>query len=121
MKIGGGSRTFLVRRLQSSASLVTGLRLKAVRGEIEVNGQRHAEIILWADTSPETVSLSVLSDAGCELKAWNVWRAGDVVQAWVGNAGIAISEVGSAVTLECSGGGSETDFSALVVQIEPVN
>lgn len=111
-------KEFLIRRLKATGSPVQGLRMKVVNGEIEVNGQRHPEIILWSDTSPEAVVISILSKTGCELKAWNVWQAGDIVQAWVGNSGLLINKIGKVVTLECSDGVGEIDFSNLVVQIE---
>lgn len=53
---------------------------------------------------------SALSKTDCELKIWNVWRVNDIVQAWVGNAGMVISEEGRIINLECSGG---TDASML--------
>lgn len=109
---------FLIRRLKATKSPIPGLRIKAVKGEIEVNGQRHPEMILWADTSPESVAVSVLSKSGCELKIWNVWRVDNIAQAWVGNAGLLISKTGKVITLECSDGVGEVDFSSLVIQLE---
>lgn len=120
-KIKKGRSNFLARRLKSSAQPILGLRLKVVKGELEVNGQRHSEIILWADTSPECVFFSVLCKTACELKIWNVWRVQDIVQAWVGNAGMVISEEGGTISLECSGGTEAIDFSSLVFQIEAVD
>lgn len=120
-KIKAGQSSFLARRLKSSMQPVSGLRLKAVKGELEVNDQRHSEIILWADTSPESVYFSVLSKTGCELKIWNVWRVNDTAQAWVGNAGMVISEEGRITNLECSGGTEAVDFSTLVFQIESID
>lgn len=117
-RIEGKRQDFLIRRLNATNSPVPGLRIKAVKGEIEVNGQRYPEVILWADTSPESVVISVFSRAGCELKAWNVWRSDDVVQAWVGNAGLLLSKIGKVIKLECSDGVGEADFSNLVIQIE---
>lgn len=120
MTLPAGRKNFLVRRLKSSSASVTGLRIKVVKGEIEVNGQRHSEIILWADTSPEEVPLSVVSKSSCDLKIWNVWRTDDVVQAWVGDAGLIASQADGAIKLECSGGDEGVNFSALVVQIDKV-
>lgn len=118
MKLPPGRKNFVFRRLKSSSASVTGLRIKAVKGEIEVNGQCHPEIILWADTSPESVPLSVVSKSSCDLKIWNVWRADDVVQAWVGNAGLVVSQAEGSIKLECSGGDEGVNFSSLVVQID---
>lgn len=120
-KIKAGRSNFLARRLKSTMQPVSGLRLKVVKGELEVNDQRHSEVILWADTSPESVCFSVLSKTGCELKIWNVWRVNDIAQAWVGNAGMVISEEGRITNLECSGGTEAVDFSTLVFQIESID
>lgn len=120
-KLRAGKSRFSVQRLKSSKQLVPGLRLKVVNGEIEVNGQRHTEMILWADTSPESVFFTVVSKKACELKVWNVWRVNDMVQAWVGNAGILITEEGGITILECSGGTEIVDFSTLVYKIESID
>jgi len=120
-KIKAGRSSFLARRLKSSMQPVAGLRLKVVKGELEVNNQRHSEVVLWEDTSPESVFFSVLSKTDCELRIWNVWRVNDFVQAWVGNAGIVISEKGNIINLECSGGTEAIDFSTLVFQIESID
>jgi hypothetical protein len=55
-KIKAGQTNFLARRLKSSKQPVSGLRVKVLKGEIEVSNQRHSEIILWGDSSPESVS-----------------------------------------------------------------
>lgn len=120
-KVGAGRSNFLARRLRSSEKWVCGLRLKVVKGELEINDQRHAEIILWADTSPQSVFFTVVAKKDCELKAWNVWRANGTVQAWIGNAGIVISEDGRVSRLACSGGTEVIDFSTLVYEIESVD
>jgi hypothetical protein len=117
-KIAGTEARFLIRRIKSMNSPVQGLRLKAVKGRIKVNGQSHSEVILWADTSPASVEISVSSKSGCVLKAWNVWRVGDIAQAWVGNSGIHSKKVGRVVVLACSDGVGEVDFTDLVVEIE---
>lgn len=120
-RLRAGKSRFLAQRLKSSKQLVSGLRLKVVKGELEVNGQRHSEMILWADSSPESVFFTVVSKKACELKAWNVWRVSEMVQAWVGNAGILITEEGCITILECSGGTEEVDFSTLVYKIESID
>ncbi|NWB25443.1 MULTISPECIES: hypothetical protein [Pseudomonas] len=120
-KIKAGRSNFLARRLQSSTQPVSGLRLKVVKGKLEVNNQHHSEIILWADTSPESIFFSVVSKADCELKIWNVWRVNEVVQAWIGNAGMVFSDDGRVIKLECSGGTDAIDFSTLVFQVESID
>lgn len=116
--IKAGRTHFVVRRIRSAEQPVPGLRLKVVKGVLEIDNQRYTEIILWADTSPESVSFCVVSKSACQLKIWNVWRANDIVQAWVGNAGIVMTEARGITTLECSGGTDDIDFSTLVVHVE---
>lgn len=113
-------KSFLVRRKVAKAWPIQGIRIKAKKGEIEVNGQLHSEIILWADTSPDSVEITVRSKSGCQLKIWNVWRMDEIVQAWVGNSGVATSESGGEMLLECSDGTGEVDFSSIVVGFEAI-
>lgn len=115
-----GRNTFVVRRLACNAPSVPGLRIKAVKGDIEINAQSHSEVILWADTSPDVVTFDVKAKASAELRLWNIWRAGDLVQAWVGEAGISVTQAGSTVKLECSGGDVKLNCAVLVVEIELV-
>ena len=119
MKLGKGRQEFLVRRVKSKNAPVSGLRLKTTKGTIEVNGQQHSEIVLWADTSPQELSIIVSCKSACELKAWNVWRVDDLTQAWVGNAGLVVEEINEGFTLRCSDGVGNVDFDDFVVQIMP--
>lgn len=117
MKLGKGRQEILVRRVRSKDAPMSGLRLKAKKGTIEVNGQQHSEIVLWADTSPQELSIIVSCKSDCELKAWNVWRVDDLTQAWVGNAGLVVEESDEGFTLRCSDGVGSIDFDDFVVQL----
>jgi hypothetical protein len=117
-KITQDRKSLLVRRVSSTKSPVQGLRIKAVKGKIVIDGHSYPDIVLWADTSPASVEITIASKSGCDLKMWNVWRVGDVMHAWLGNAGIHLSKVGKVLTLECSDGVGEANFTDLVVQIE---
>lgn len=119
-KISRARQNFLIRRLKANDSPIPGLRIKAVKGEVEVNDQRCSEIILWADTSPDSVVISVLSKSGCELKVWNVWRVDGITQAWIGNSGVVVTEADDLVTLECSDGLGKVDFSSLIVEMKKI-
>lgn len=116
-KISRASQTFLVRRVKAKDSPRQGVRVKVAKGEVEVNEQRHQEIILWADTSPESLVITVHAKPECELKIWNVWMVDEIVQAWVGNSGIIVSGTEAAVTLECSDGYGQVDFSCLIIEM----
>lgn len=111
-------KKLVINRRAVKKSPVQGLRIKVTKGEIEVNGERHPDIILWADTSPGCVEAMVYPGPGCQLKCWNVWRMDGIVQAWVGNSGVTISENEGRMVMECSDGTGEADFSSLVVEIE---
>ncbi|MBS0537060.1 MAG: hypothetical protein JSR72_23630 [Proteobacteria bacterium] len=121
LALKGGSHRFLVRRLKAKAFPLQGLRMKAQKGDIEVNGQRLRDVVLWADTSPELVEIAVSSKNGCELIVWNSWQVDGLTQAWVGNAGLSVAQDGDAVTLSCSDGVGAVNLSDLVVQIHPAS
>jgi hypothetical protein len=107
-----------IRRISSSGNTKSGVRLKVSSGEIQINGENFKEIILWAETSPDDLELTIVSKKGCELKVWNVWQVDDLVQAWVGNAGICITESDYSTILECSNGLGKVDFTDYVIQID---
>jgi len=111
---------FSIRRLGVTNDRVQGLALKAVSGQIVVDGSGdgYPEIILWSDISPDVVEIEVLSKFGSTLKVWNVWKSAFGINAWVGNAGIHICRPDGKMTLECSDGVGEVDFSDYVVVLE---
>lgn len=113
-------KNFIIYRLNASSPPLQGLRLKADKGSIQVNGQTHPEIILWADTSPDVVSISVIPKRECELKIWNVWKSGASTEAWVGNAGFLVSKIDNVISLECSHGLGDINFSNLVIKLEEI-
>jgi hypothetical protein len=121
IEVPAAKQNFVIRRIRSKEQPISGLRLKAANGNIEVNGQRQPGIILWTDTSPESVEISVISKSGCELKAWNVWKTEGVVQAWVGNSGFIVTEEKETIRFECSDGSGEADFSDFVVELHTCN
>jgi hypothetical protein len=118
MPLQNAETRFTVHRVSSASSPVQGLCIKATKGGITVNGQSHSQIILWADTSPDTVEIVISSKRGGVLKAWNVWRSGDLTQAWIGNAGMHVSSNGGKTILECSDGVQDVDFTNLVIELE---
>lgn len=119
MHLDEGKTQFEVRRLGATDAAL-GLRIKIERGILEVNGGQYQEIILWVETSPDVVHLNVLAKRDCVVKVWNVWRVDDVIQAWVGNAGMLIHDDDGVIRLECSSG-QNLDFSSLVVEFERQN
>ena len=118
MQLRKGRQEILIRRVKSKESPISGLRLKVKKGKVEVNGQQHSEIVLWVDASPADVLITTSCKSDCELKAWNVWRIDDLMQAWVGNAGLVVDEGNESITLRCSDGAGDVDFDDFVVRIE---
>lgn len=114
------STVFSIRRLGATNGRVQGLALKAVSGQIVVDGSGdgYPEIILWSDTSPDAVEIEVISKFGGTLKIWNVWKSTFGMNAWVGNAGIHVCEPDGKMILECSDGVGDVDFSDYVVVLE---
>ncbi|HEY3352554.1 MAG TPA: hypothetical protein VGQ83_04850 [Polyangia bacterium] len=84
--------------------LVQGLRIKVTRGTLTVARTNTADIVLWADTAPRTVELRYGGPKNRDLKVWNCWRDQDqVMQAWIGNAGMVVEERGMGrVVLRCN-------------------
>jgi hypothetical protein len=96
-----------IRRVQATAMPVQGLRLKVDKGSVVINGRKHKDVILWADTAPDNVE--VVCETGkastAELRVWNCWKADDgVMQAWIGDAGMVIDEDGQRVSIRAGDG-----------------
>lgn len=78
-------------------------------GEVEA-----PQLVLWAHTAPERVQ--VRTGAAGELRIWNVWRDADIVQAWVGRAGLVVDDEGDDLGVSCHDG-HESDHPDLVVRV----
>lgn len=98
------------------ATPVQGISLGLHGGSISVDGRKHFDIVLWRDTSPDETVL-VCNQSG-ELRMWNCWRIHhDVIQAWVGNAGMRVHKVSDdRVIAECNSR-TEVTFQDLVFEI----
>jgi hypothetical protein len=120
IKITEPRTVFSVRRLGAANGRVQGLAFKLTGGQIVVEGPGIGcpEIVLWSDTSPDDVEIEVLSSRGHVLKIWNVWKSAFGMNAWVGNAGIHVRGTDDMMTLECSDGVGDVDFSDYVVVVE---
>lgn len=97
------------------------LRLKVRGGRVSVGDERLDDVILWSDTAPRTVVLTVHapSERPCSLRMWNSWRDPDgVMQAWIGNAGMVVDPQGDdELILRCSDGFGDAGFTDLVVAV----
>ena len=103
--------TITIVRESASAARPQGLVLDADH-PMTVGEKETACLVLWADTSPERVEVRT-SEAG-ELRMWHVWREGDLVQAWEGEARIVVDDSGDDLGLRChdSFPGTEVDLVA---------
>lgn len=119
-------KSLIVELLRSKSTPVQGLTLKAYGGVLLVNDVEAPEIVIWADTAPERANVSFKPWEGrkAKLKIWNVWRGKvggvDVTQAWLGNAGMRIEQVGSQISLRCSDGEGPVDFDDLAARVTVV-
>lgn len=109
---------FTIRFVKYRREFIQGLRIRVEGTELEVAGQKLKDIVLWTDTSPTEVEIYCRSKPNARLKMWNVWKYDELMQAWINNAGMLISEQKNRVTLSCSDGIGAPDFSDLIVEIE---
>ncbi|MEZ5247399.1 MAG: hypothetical protein R2707_20090 [Acidimicrobiales bacterium] len=105
--------TITVTRASASDERPQGLVLDADH-ELVVGDVTSTRIVLWADTAPAEVSLAT-SEAG-DLRMWNVWQDGDLMQAWDGEAWIDVDDEGDDLGLACHDG-HDGDGPDLVVRV----
>lgn len=118
--MGGASNTVLSIKLVSvSTSVRQGLVLSAKAGEVLINGLKTKKAVLWMDTAPDTIQVSLRpKQTNMTINIWNTWEDDHGVQhAWIGNCGMAVEQSKSAVLLRCSCGVGPVDFTNLVVLV----
>ncbi|MGB7158057.1 MAG: hypothetical protein WBD40_08320 [Tepidisphaeraceae bacterium] len=88
------------------------------KGSFDVNNQTIKKIVLWHDTAPREVVLTVNTKSGeCEVK--NVWDTGNgVTESWHNGAAMIVEEVGPLRRYKCNDGRADDDFDDLVFSIE---
>ncbi|MGH3351032.1 MAG: hypothetical protein ACRDPS_10235 [Nocardioides sp.] len=107
----------------AAESPVQGVQLRIRGGVLEANGVEGEDIVLWRDSAPSSVVVSVRrrGRGKTSLKLWNVWRGGhDVTQAWLGNSAIQVEgdPASDSFRLRCSDGQGEANFDDLVLDVE---
>ncbi len=107
----------IVKWVSTNSKLKQGIQIKIDKGILEVNDDKLSNIILWEDSSPDVVQLRCIPKKNSKLKVWNVWEVDGVTQAWVGNAGMDISESGHLVRLGCSDGAGNVNFQNAVIEL----
>ena len=113
--VTGGSRV-TVTRLTATRARPQAVVLGVDHGEIAVHGVAASTVSLWSTTAPREVTLTVPKNA-TQLELWNAWLIDGVEHAWVGNAGLVLQKAGDTITMQCSDGLGNADFTDLVVQV----
>lgn len=101
----------------TQSKLKQGIQIKLDKGVIEVHGEKSSNVILWEDSSEAEVMLRCIPKKNGNLKLWNVWEVDGVTQAWVGNAGMIISESNNITNLSCSDGSGDINFKNVIVEL----
>jgi hypothetical protein len=108
----------LIRFGQPSPARGQALRIRARGGLLEVNGQALDDVVLWSDSTPESVVVGfrpARADKPMTVRIWNAWRdPAGTMQAWIGNSGMLIEEHGGSTVLRCSDGFDDPTFDDLV-------
>lgn len=117
LPVADGTRA-AVTRLTASRRRDQALVIAVDQGLLELDGFEAPAVSLWTSTSPRELELVVRGGNASTLDIWNAWRGATFEAAWLGNAGIVEQAVGNGVTLQCSDGVGEPDFTNLVVNIE---
>lgn len=93
--------TVTVTRSHASEDPPQGLVLESDH-PLRVGETKAERIVLWSDTAPEQVDV-ITGDAG-DLRMWNVWRDGRLIQAWEGDARMEVDDDGDDLGLDCHDG-----------------
>jgi hypothetical protein len=101
--------TITVSRASDSLERPQGIVLDADH-PLEVGDARATRIVLWSDTAPKTTEV-ITTEAG-EIRLWNVWRDGDLIQSWQATASMTIDDAGEDLGISCRDGhGSRLDLA----------
>lgn len=122
MPVPGGSIVRIHRRRATHAR-PQGLHLSS-RVDLEVNGHRARDLVLWSTTAPATVEVFVDTSSNTIVDIWNCWMDDGIEQAWLANAGMLVavdlSQVNPALTFSCSDGIGAASFDDMVLAVEIV-
>ncbi len=105
--------TITVERQSVSGERPQGLVLDADH-PMTVGDHQSASVVLWSDTAPARTEL--ITSEGGELRIWHVWREGELMQAWEGDAFVVVDDEGDDLGLECHDNhpGDEIDLAVRV-------
>ena len=99
-----------------------GVRMKLKTGKVQIPGHEPlSDIVLWTNTAPKSVVFKCLTRQPSELRIWNCWRDDrNVMQAWIGNAGLVLEETGKGVVRLSCNSRHELTFQDLVLELAEV-
>jgi hypothetical protein len=90
---------------------VQGICMKVKSGKLLLGEEDFDDLVLWRDTAPDETVFVCRAKKKAELCVWNCWRDDrGVMQAWIGNAGMRLSESGSNTIRVESNSRSEVTF-----------
>lgn len=98
-----------------------GIRMKLRGGRLQIaEFEPVADVVLWTNSAPPIVRFRCVTKKPAELRVWNCWEdERRVMQAWIGNAGLEIEELGhGGVRLRCNAR-HEVTFDDLVFELRP--
>lgn len=110
-----------IRFVSFTADYIQGLRVSAQNCQVSVERFKGKELVLWTDTAPEQVRLTIVKAKSlAALTFINVWKDRQhktMLYALTSSAiNVDQSETG-AVLLRCSDGSGQPNFEDLVVQV----
>jgi hypothetical protein len=102
----------------SQGILVQGVNLKTRAGTLGVADSRGASVVLWTDTAPPEVTLT-LEGPVREISLWNCWKDVQGTQhAWINNGGMLIEQrEGGVLRFRCNSR-MDVTFEDLVFDLE---
>lgn len=118
MELAPGEYSLRLRRISANEDREPGLAFRVKGGSVLVADQRLEKFNIWAKTSPQDFSMTIVARRSCQLSLWNIWSARGVTEAWIGQAGMKITTQDGTSVVECSGGSSKPDFTALVIELQ---
>ncbi|GFO55464.1 hypothetical protein GMSM_24710 [Geomonas sp. Red276] len=107
-----------IKRVSHKQTVEQGMRIKIDHGDLVLEENTYKDVVIWADHSPEEVTLVCKAKKKTIVKIWNVWKYNGVMHAWIGNSGMIVEEKDNQVTLSCSDGTNAPDFTDIVCEIK---
>ena len=113
--------TFSIAFKSQSGDWRQGIWL-AVVGEIEIAGERAAQLTLWTDTAPSQFDVTVLRTEDGLLRLYNLWDSGRGYrrESQSATSGMLKETSGAVTTYRCNDIGVKPTFDKLVFEVRRV-